>query len=65
MTSHGIFFNRFLKNVLNYKSIYVGNALSGLIIQNKNMKSLYVHDNVFLFSNYELDMYKNEFKYKK
>ena len=65
MTSHGIFFNRYLKNVLNYKSIYVGNALSGLIIQNKNLKSLYAHDNVFLFSNYELDMYKNEFKYKK
>ena len=65
MTSHGIFFNRYLKNVLNYKSIYVGNALSGLIIQNKNLKSLYVHDSVFLFSNYELDMYKNEFKYKK
>lgn len=65
ITSHGIFFNKYLKNFLNYKSIFVGNSISGLIFSNKNIQSLYVHDKVLLFSNYELDMYKNEFKYKK
>ena len=65
ITSHGIFFNKFLKNIFHYKSVYAGNAISGLIIQDRDLKNLYIHDSVWLFSNYELEMYKKEFKYEK
>ena len=66
VASHGVFFHKFLTKYLKIKTLYCGHAIEGAYPVEKNnklFKDLQHYSEVWMYSDFEKDMFVKDFKY--
>ncbi len=66
IASHGIFFHKFITKYLKIKTLYCGHAIEGaypIEKDNKLFKDLQNYSEVWMYSDFEKDMFIDDFKY--